>query len=143
MTATASEPLDPDPERLGLEPHPEGGWFRETWRHEQVLDTAAGPRSLVTTVAFLLRPGERSRWHRVNAPELWLWQGGGPLLLTVGGFGTVPEAGFSCELVAGSQYLVRQGEWQTAEPAGDRAALAACVVSPGFDFADFELFGDE
>jgi predicted cupin superfamily sugar epimerase len=128
-----------DPTSMGLEPHPEGGWFRESWRHEQTLTTPRGDRSLVTCVAFLLRPGERSAWHRVMSEELWLWQGGGPMLLTVGGFDETPVAGFSVELTTGGQYLVRAGEWQRAEPATDQESLVACVVSPGFDFADFTL----
>ena len=128
-----------DPVAMDMQEHPEGGWFRETWRHEQVVATPRGDRSLATCVAFLLRPGEKSAWHRVASDELWLWQGGGPMLLTVGGFDDAPVAGFSVELSAGSQYLVRANEWQSAEPATDDASLVACVVSPGFDFADFVL----
>ena len=128
-----------DPIGLDLNPHPEGGWYRETWRHETTVDTPRGRRALVTCVAFLLQPGQRSAWHRVASPELWLWQGGGPLRITAGGFGAEPRAGHGCELRAGGQYLVRADEWQTAEPAGDEACLVACVVSPGFDFDDFTL----
>ncbi len=128
-----------DPAALDMQPHPEGGWYRETWRHENTVATPAGPRSLVTCVAFLLQPGQHSAWHRVASAELWLWQGGGPLLLTVGGFDESPGPSFSFELGEGSQHLVRAGEWQRAEPAGDAAALVACVVAPGFDFADFSL----
>jgi predicted cupin superfamily sugar epimerase len=136
---TESEAFEADPDVLGMAAHPEGGWYREGWRHERTTSTPRGDRALASSVAFLLRPGERSRWHRVASDELWLWQGGGPLLLTVGGFDSGPVAGFVCELVAGGQYLVRANEWQTAEPVGDRAVLVACIVSPGFDFADFEL----
>ena len=128
-----------DPAALDLQPHPEGGWYRETWRHDATVETPAGTRSLVTCVAFLLQPGQRSAWHRVASAELWLWQGGGPLLLTVGGFDESPVPGFSVELREGGQYLVRADEWQSAGPAGDEAALVACVVAPGFDFADFTL----
>jgi uncharacterized protein len=127
------------PEAFDLAPHPEGGWYRETWRHEQTVPTPSGERALATCISFLLRPGERSAWHRVASAELWLWQGGGPLLLTIGGFDETPVPGFSCELREGGQYLVRAGEWQSAEPTSDEAALVACVVSPGFDFADFTL----
>ncbi len=128
-----------DPLALHMQPHPEGGWYRETWRHEREVDTAGGARALATCVAFLLQPGQRSAWHRVRSEELWLWQGGGPMLLTVGGFDDTPVAGFSCELRAGGQYLVRADEWQCAEPATDEPSLVACVVSPGFDFDDFSL----
>jgi hypothetical protein len=124
---------------MGMQRHPEGGWFRETWRHEQTVATPRGDRSLATCVSFLLLPGERSAWHRVASDELWLWQGGGPVLLTLGGSEDGPVAGFSCELSTGGQYLVRAGEWQAAEPATDEPTLVACVVSPGFDFADFSL----
>jgi predicted cupin superfamily sugar epimerase len=103
------------------------------------VDTPRGQRALVTCVAFLLRPGERSAWHRVESAEMWLWQGGGPMLLTVGGFDSAPVPGFSVELREGGQYLVRAGEWQCAAPATDEPSLVACVVSPGFDFADFTL----
>ena len=128
-----------DPESFDLAPHPEGGWYRETWRHGGTVETERGTRSLTTCVAFLLQPGEHSAWHRVASEELWLWQGGGPLLLTVGGFDDAPVAGFECELREGGQYLVRAGEWQSARPASDQPVLVACVVSPGFDFADFAL----
>lgn len=128
-----------DPVALGLQPHPEGGWFRETWRHDQSTETPRGRRPLMTCISFLLRPGEQSAWHRVSSAELWLWQGGGPLLLTVGGSDDAPVPGFVCELTTGGQYLVRPDEWQRAEPATDRPVLVACVVSPGFDFADFTL----
>jgi predicted cupin superfamily sugar epimerase len=128
-----------DPRDLDMQPHPEGGWYRETWRHSATVDTPRGPRALATCVAFLLEPGQRSAWHRVRSDELWLWQGGGPMLLTVGGFGEAPAADFTVELREGGQYLVRADEWQSAEPAIDRPSLVACVVSPGFDFADFTL----
>lgn len=138
-----SERLDADPDSLGMQPHPEGGWYREGWRHEVSTSTARGPRPLMTCVSFLLLPGEASAWHRVASAELWLWQGGGPLLLTTGGFGAQPVSGVSIELSAGGQYLVRPDEWQTARPASDRAVLVACVVSPGFVFEDFVLAADE
>lgn len=134
MDATALDPV-----QLDMQPHPEGGWFRETWRHERSVDTPNGERSLVTCVAFLLEPGQTSAWHRVASAELWLWQGGGPLRLDVGGFDDSPVAQFSCELRTGGQYLVRADEWQRAQPASDEAVLVACVVAPGFDFADFTL----
>ena len=128
-----------DPAALGLARHPEGGWFRETWRHPSTVDTPRGPRSLATCVAFLLQPGELSAWHRVASDELWLWQGGGPVTLTLGGSSSAPVAGASVTLGVGGQHLVSASEWQTAVPASDEATLVACVVSPGFDFVDFTL----
>ncbi len=139
MQTTPSDPFVADPEALGMQPHPEGGWYRETWRHEGNVPTWRGERSLVTCVAFLLLPGEESAWHRVTSAEMWLWQGGGPVLLTLGGTEETPVPDFSLELGAGGQYLVAGNEWQTAKPATDRATLVSCVVSPGFDFKDFTL----
>jgi predicted cupin superfamily sugar epimerase len=136
---TGSEPLLADPQALGMTAHPEGGWFRETWRHEQTVETDRGPRSLATAIVFLLRPGEQSAWHRVASAELWLWQGGGPVDVTLGGADSSPAGTAPVRLGAGGQLLVPAGVWQRAEPAADRATLVGCIVSPGFDFADFEL----
>jgi hypothetical protein len=119
--------------------HPEGGWYRETWRHPSTLTTPRGERALATAVAFLLRPGEESAWHRVASDELWLWQGGGPVLLTLGGSGASPADDSAVLLGPGGQHLVPANVWQSAKPGDDRATLVACIVSPGFDFADFIL----
>lgn len=62
---------------MGLQPHPEGGWYRELWRGEP----GAGGRAVATSIHFLLQAGERSHWHRVDAAEVWLWHGGDPLVL--------------------------------------------------------------
>jgi predicted cupin superfamily sugar epimerase len=149
------EEIDPTPslvERLGLEPHPEGGWYRRTWRAGLTLPASAlpadydGDRPAATCISYLLAPGERSRWHRVRSAELWLWQGGGPLRLSDGGTGEQPAAAAADLLVgpdtaAGQvlQYAFAPGAWQSAEPAGDEPVLVACVVVPGFDWADFTL----
>ena len=135
----ASEPLLADPVALGMIAHPEGGWYRETWRHQRQVDTPRGPRALATSVSFLLLPGERSAWHRVASDELWLWQGGGPARLILGRDGDRPDPQPPVLLATGGQQLVPAGVWQSAEPATDRAVLVGCVVSPGFDFADFTL----
>lgn len=132
-------------ELLDLAPHPEGGWFRETWRApaEFVPDGYGGKRASATGIYFLLHPGERSRWHVVRSEELWLWHRGGPLTLSI-----AERPGEDVrELILGPdvergqlpQLLVPAGMWQAAEPAGDREVLVSCVVSPGFDFADFEM----
>jgi predicted cupin superfamily sugar epimerase len=128
-----------NPDQFGLLPHPEGGWYRETWRHRHMITTPRGERPLATAVSFLLQPGERSAWHRVASDELWLWQGGGPVRLTLGGSADSPGAGESVELGVGGQHLVPADVWLTAVPAADEATLVACIVSPGFDFADFTL----
>lgn len=118
--------------RLGLRPHPEGGHYRETVR----LPAAGGGRSAMTAILFLLDAGERSHWHRVDAAELWMWHAGTPLGLRVVDTGGVvlehrlgPEA---------PQALVPAHAWQAAEAASGWA-LVGCVVTPGFDFAGFEL----
>jgi uncharacterized protein len=141
---TARPPLA---ERLDLRPHPEGGWFRETWRSPVsfVPTGYQGQRSAATAIYFLLLPGERSRWHVVRSDELWLWHSGGPLAVRLGGTGTEPEPGrevaLGGDLDAGQlpQVLVPGGVWQCAAPVGQAPVLVSCVVAPGFDFADFRL----
>ncbi|MDG4785810.1 cupin domain-containing protein [Micromonospora sp. WMMD1102] len=138
----------PTAEHLDLAPHPEGGWFRETWRsaHAFTPDGYTGPRAAATAIYFLLNPGERSRWHVVRSDELWLWHSGGPLRLWLGGAAEEPattptEIRLGPEVAAGErpQAVVPGGVWQSAEPAGEQPVLVSCVVAPGFDFADFRL----
>ncbi|MDX6293803.1 MAG: uncharacterized protein QOH50_2878 [Kribbellaceae bacterium] len=135
-------------EALGLSAHPEGGWYRETWRSPVSFEPPGyvGERASATAIYFLLGPGEESRWHRVRSTEIWLWHSGGPLTLDLGGTGPdpygVPEAlTLGPDVRAGQhpQAVVPAGAWQAARPAGDEAVLVSCIVSPGFDFADFEL----
>lgn len=129
---------------LDLTPHPEGGWYAETYRHESTTAVVAGTRSLGTAIYFLLLPGESSAWHRVASDELWFHHRGGPLRLWLGG--AADEPGQATELVLGSdleagqrpQLLVPAGHWQAARPLGE-VVLVSCVVVPGFDFADFSL----
>lgn len=131
---------------LELEPHPEGGWYAETYRHPATTETPGGTRSLGTAIHFLLLPGESSAWHRVASDELWFHHRGGPLRLWLGDDGDVP--GTPVELLLGPdvtagerpQLLVPAGHWQAARPV-DEAVLVSCVVVPGFDFADFTLGG--
>jgi predicted cupin superfamily sugar epimerase len=134
-------------ERLDLRPHPEGGWYRQTWRCPVSFHPAGydGPRSGATAIYFLLHPGERSRWHVVRSDELWLWHAGGALALRLGGNGDRPVAGevrlLGGELDAGQepQILVPGGVWQSAEPVSAAPVLVTCVVAPGFEYADFRL----
>src|SRR5437764_7227387 len=134
-------------EQLDLLPHPEGGWYRETWRSPVSLwpKGYGGQRSAASAIYFLLQPGEQSRWHVVRSDELWLWHGGGPLVLHLGGAGGEPAAGSAVvlggDLTAGQQpqAVVSGGVWQRAVPAGGAPVLVSCVVAPGFDFADFRL----
>jgi len=141
---TARPPLA---EQLDLRPHPEGGWFRETWRAPVSFrpDGYPGWRSAATAIYFLLQPGEQSRWHVVRSDELWCWHSGGPLTLRLGGAGQEPEGDGAVvlgnDLAAGQQpqALIPGGVWQRATPAGQAPVLVSCVVAPGFDFADFRL----
>ncbi|GAB2608364.1 cupin domain-containing protein [Kribbella endophytica] len=134
-------------EALDLTQHPEGGWFRETWRSEVSFEPSGydGERASATAIYFLLAPGEESRWHKVRSAEIWLWHSGGPLTLELGGVGDDPELAESITLgpdvKAGQQpqAVVPAGAWQAARPVDDEAVLVSCIVSPGFDFADFTL----
>ena len=131
---------------LDLRPHPEGGWYAETYRHPTTTATNGGTRSLATAIYFLLLPGESSAWHRVVSDELWFHHRGGPLRLWLGGDSDSPEDPaehvLGPDTAAGQlpQLLVPGGQWQAARPV-DEAALVSCVVVPGFDFADFTLGG--
>lgn len=121
---------------LGLESHPEGGHYRETFRdpHE-----VAG-RSRGTAIYFLLAAGERSHWHRVDAAEIWHWHAGAPLALRISDGNTVNTVTLGPDLLAGErpQGVVQAGIWQAAETLGDWT-LVGCTVSPGFEFSGFEL----
>ncbi|MGI9602553.1 MAG: cupin domain-containing protein [Acidimicrobiales bacterium] len=136
-------------ERLGLQPHPEGGWYAETWR----APAADGHRPTSTAIYFLLRAGERSHWHRFDADEVWLHHDGDPLVLrlfdeaadegvdvTADGGADVSERVLGPDIEAGQQpqLSVPAGRWQAAETLGDWT-LVSCVVAPGFEFDGFEL----
>ncbi len=135
-------------ERLDLEPHPEGGYFRETWRSGvvlpgEVLPAHGGDRNAGTSILYLLPSGERSARHRVASDELWLFQAGDPLDLAIEDPETGEEKKIRLGLGEGQklQALVPAGWWQSAEGAAGEAGytLVGCVVVPGFDFADFEM----
>ncbi len=122
---------------LGLAPHPEGGWYRETFR-----DAApAGARGTFSVILFLLRRGERSAWHRIlDAAEVWYFQGGAPLVLRVADADARQTLTLGADPAQGHhpQALVPAGAWQTAEPLGDWT-LVGCQVTPAFEFSGFEL----
>jgi predicted cupin superfamily sugar epimerase len=123
---------------LGLAPHPEGGHYRETYRHHP----SDGSRGLMTAIYYLLEAGERSAWHRVtDAVEIWHWYAGAPLALTLSPDGRSGESRrLGPDLRAGQrpQAVVPAGAWQRAETLG-AWTLVGCTVSPAFDFAGFEL----
>ena len=122
--------------RLDLAPHPEGGWYRQTW-------VADGPgRPAGTCIYFLLKQGERSHWHRVDAAEIWHFYAGTPLVLSIAETeaGPATDHRLGPDIMAGEspQILVPTGHWQAAA-APDGWALVGCTVSPGFSFDGFEL----
>lgn len=128
---TASEARPPIAERLDLQPHPEGGWYRRTWASDHRIATPRGERAAGTAILYLLTDGQTSSWHTVASDELWLWHGPGVVHLETG-----PD---TVTVLDGNrpQVLVPAGTPQRARAAGD--VLVSCVVCPGFDFADFEL----
>ena len=140
---------------LGLEPHIEGGYYRELWRSELSLpqtllgNAYSGPRAGASSIYFLLHPGEVSAWHVVASAELWLYHLGSPLSLTLGGDGGVPAARahytLGPDVLTGErpQLVVPPGEWQTARNGGSEPTLVSCVVSPGFHMDDFRLAGTD
>jgi uncharacterized protein len=122
---------------LGLLPHPEGGHYRELWRDQP----DAGGRGAASAILFLLPAGERSRWHRVDAAEIWIWQAGAPLMLGLchadGARETVrlgPDVGNRESF----QGVVPAHAWQEAESLG-AWTLVSCIVAPAFQFEGFEL----
>lgn len=121
---------------LNLGPHPEGGWFRETFRDE----AGHQGRAHSTAILFLLKSGEVSHWHRVDSVEMWHWYGGAPLQLEVRDGAVRHEYRLGPNLLQGEhpQAMVPAGAWQTARSLG-AYTLLGCTVAPGFDFAGFEL----
>ena len=132
-------------ETLGLQPHPEGGYFAETYRAPQLINTENGNRNLVTSIYFLLTSENISRFHQIKSDELWFYHEGSPLTVHV-----LSENGYEKRLVgpaSGSGHLPQQ-----MVPAGvifgstvdepDSYSLVSCVVAPGFDFQDFKMFGE-
>ena len=128
-------------ETLGLQRHPEGGWYRETWR----ADAEKGERASATLIHFLLETGQHSHWHRVDAAEIWLWHAGNPLELATSrpDSGTVESVVLGPDLLSGQsvQHVISPGDWQAARPLSGNCdfTLVSCVVSPGFEFDGFTL----
>src|SRR5512146_1280998 len=120
---------------LKLKPHPEGGHFRETFRD------ARGKRAHSTAIYFLLKKHQASRWHKIDAAEVWHWYGGAPLELLIGENRARPKRHLlGGDLAKGErpQIVVPAGYWQAARSSG-AYTLVGCTVAPGFLFEKFEL----
>ncbi|HEX8431905.1 MAG TPA: cupin domain-containing protein [Longimicrobium sp.] len=131
---------------LGLQPHPEGGAFREVFRSPLAVQPADGrpERSALTAIYFLLADGGASRWHRVSSDESWCWLEGDPLELWRMADAAGPAHRETLGPVSDGMHalgVVPAGEWQAARTLG-AYTLVACMVGPGFDFADFDMLSD-
>lgn len=122
--------------KLDLAPHPEGGYFKETFR-----DISANGRALSTAILYLLKAGEVSHWHRVDATEIWHWYGGAPLELSQ----AMSDSPLGTNVLGNDvlngqtpQIIVPVNVWQSARSLGDWT-LVGCTVSPGFEFEGFEM----
>ena len=128
-------------DRLNLAPHPEGGHYRQTW----VAEAEAGARPVGTCIYFLLKAGEASHWHRVDAVEIWHFHAGAPLVLSMAATadGPATDHTLGADVLGGQspQLIVPEGHWQAARSTGDWT-LVSCTVSPGFSFDGFELAKD-
>lgn len=121
-------------ETLGLQPHPEGGWYAETWR------APTQPRAAGTAIYFLLEADQISQWHRIDSAEIWHWYAGAPMELHIHDLGVSEVQVLGSDLAAGQrpQLIVPQRAWQKSVPLGGWV-LVGCTVSPGFRFDRFEL----
>jgi len=144
LVATAQELIT----NLELVRHPEGGWFRETYRSTEEVPAQAvperfdGSRVFSTAIYFLLEEGDISALHRIKSDEMWHFYAGSPLLIHI----IIPDGRYQTlhlgpDQASGEQYqaVVPAGCWFGAELIGNQFALVGCTVSPGFDFADFEI----
>ncbi|MCF6327935.1 MAG: cupin domain-containing protein [Devosiaceae bacterium] len=127
-------------ELLGLEKHPEGGWYCQTFKDQEMV----AERANSTAIYYLLQKGERSHWHRVDAVEIWHYYGGAPLRLSISADGkSKTQIILGNDFAAGQfpQVIVKKREWQSAVSLGNWT-LCGCTVAPGFEFEGFELAED-
>lgn len=130
MTYTAKDLI----EKLQLEPHPEGGWFRFVWRS----GVTAGGNNTCSYIYYLLQKGEISRWHKLVPSEVWCWHQGGSLEMTLGGSGELPFAGQTLRVGPridegeDFQLVAPAGQWQTTRVVDGDFVLVSCVVAPAF-----------
>lgn len=120
---------------LGLQPHPEGGFYRQTFKSSGSVQRDGDTRSALTAIYFFLPAGAKSRWHRVTADEIWVHLDGGPLRLWTLDGQTILGDG-------NRMHAIPAGAWQAAEPV-DGGVLVACFVAPGFEFDDFTMMSDD
>ena len=135
MTVTAEDWIH----RLGLKPHPEGGFFKETYRDPDLIPTGRGLRPAGTHIYFLLRQGECSHLHRIQSAEGWHFYAGVPLVIHQFSEGYVSTVIGDLNSPSPFQMVVPKGVWFGAEVMTEGYSLVGCTVSPGFDFLDFEL----
>ena len=137
-------------DKLALQPHPEGGWYREVYRSPTRVQTARGPRSAITTIYYLLERHQLSRWHVVQADELWHFYGGAPLELLEYDPTSRKLVSHVLDHVAAASPgapgavcvgVIPTGVWQAARSRGEYS-LVGCTVGPGFEFADFQFTSD-
>ena len=133
--------------QLGLQPHPEGGYFRETYRAAEAIPALGlhrrygGARAISTAIYYLLEAGQRSALHRLRSDEIFHFYAGDPLtVVEIAPDGDLTESLLGADIAAGAipQHVIPAGNWFGAIPNG-RFSLIGCTVAPGFDFADFEL----
>ena len=130
-------------EKLNLEPHPEGGYYRETYRckHHTFVGDGDTIRNLSTAIYFLVPQGVQTNWHRVSSDEMWHYYAGAPLTLDMkeaDGTEQTVTLGPLDDAAAEPQFLIPAHAWQRAATTGEYT-LVGCTVSPGFDFEDFEM----
>jgi uncharacterized protein len=131
-------------DKLGLEPHPEGGWYREIYRSSERVQTPRGSRAAITMIYYVLERNQVSRWHVVAADEIWHFYEGSPLELLA----YDPDASALARSLLGGTgedhervAVIRKGIWQAARSLGD-FSLVGCSVGPGFEFEDFRFVAD-
>lgn len=138
--------------KLGLEPHIEGGYFREVYRNsititnKECAHSFEGDRALSTTIYFLLESGQFSKFHKLRADEIWFYHYGCPMVISMideNGVYKSVKLGLDMENGEKPQILVSANTIFGAEPLNDSFSLVSCMVSPGFDFRDFILFNEK
>ncbi|MBL4807419.1 MAG: cupin domain-containing protein [Rhodobacteraceae bacterium] len=125
-------------QKLDMHPHPEGGWYRQTW----IADVGDGVRPCGSAIYYLLEAGQKSHWHRIDSTEIWIFNAGAPLILSLSSSdaGPIRDITLGPDILAGqqAQAIVVVQEWQAARSTGDWT-LVTCTVAPAFDFAGFHM----